>query len=131
MNFKLFGYVVMPEHVHLLVQPSPPDTTVTTLLMRLKSQFAHQVIQRWRTLAAPILNRLRDASGHTRFWQPGGGYDRNLVSSENCHEKLNYLHQNPVRRGLVTHPDQWIWSSARAYANHRHTPAIQPDRLPL
>jgi putative transposase len=50
-----------------------------------------------------------------RFWQRGGGYDRNLRSTRDIHEKIRYIHENPVRRGLVNLPRDWPWSSCRAW----------------
>jgi len=53
-------------------------------------------------------------SGETklRFWQQGGGYDRNILSRKELWEKIDYIHANPVRRGLCEHPADWKWSSA-------------------
>ena len=48
-----------------------------------------------------------------RFWQDGGGYDRNIVSPKALWSTIQYIHANPVRRGLVRHPSEWEWSSAR------------------
>jgi prepilin-type processing-associated H-X9-DG protein len=54
-----------------------------------------------------------------RFWQPGGGYDRNITSSAVLRAVIDYLHANPVRRGLVARAEDWEWSSARWYAGLR------------
>ena len=54
-----------------------------------------------------------------RFWQPGGGYDRNITSSETLRAMIEYIHANPVRRGLVATAEEWEWSSARWYAGMR------------
>jgi putative transposase len=51
-----------------------------------------------------------------RFWQRGGGYDRNLISKDAVISSIQYIHANPVRRGLVETPEDWPWSSARFYA---------------
>jgi putative transposase len=50
-----------------------------------------------------------------RFWQPGGGFDRNIFSLRELHEKIGYIHKNPVRRKLVAQPVDWLWSSYRAW----------------
>jgi putative transposase len=50
------------------------------------------------------------------FWQPGGGYDRNIDNAKVAWASVHYIHANPVRRGLVAHPTDWEWSSARWYA---------------
>lgn len=62
-----------------------------------------------------ILNRLTDSRGCVRFWQRGGGYDRNIVTDHKLVEKIHYIHNNPVQRGLVDQPTDWKWSSARFY----------------
>ncbi|HEX4130717.1 MAG TPA: hypothetical protein VHZ24_11800 [Pirellulales bacterium] len=66
-----------------------------------------------------------------RFWQEGGGYDRNLTTSKAAYSVIDYLHLNPVRRGLVEHPRQWKWSSFRYYESdgmhvEPDTPRIDP-----
>jgi putative transposase len=53
---------------------------------------------------------------HYRFWQRGGGYDRNVIESATVHQMIEYIHANPVRRGLVEQATDWLWSSARFYA---------------
>lgn len=114
--FRLIAWVVMPEHVHLLLVPQLPEHPVSEVLREMKKRFASRVIARWRELDAPILESLVDASGVTRFWLPGGGYDRNTLAGHELPEKVQYIHNNPVRRGLVATPTEWPWSSARAYA---------------
>jgi len=61
------------------------------------------------------------ASAHGRrrvfhFWQPGGGYDSNITETGDLSGVVEYIHANPVRRGLVANPTDWIWSSARFWA---------------
>ncbi|GAG42538.1 unnamed protein product, partial [marine sediment metagenome] len=66
-----------------------------------------------------------------RFWQPGGGYDRNLWTVGRIHEKIHYVHANPVRRGLVERPDHWPWSSCRAWMYEGDEPLrLDTDSLP-
>ena len=96
-GFGVLGYVVMPEHVHLLLS-EPPDKQLSTALQALKQSVA-------RSLA------LRAAEP---FWQ-ARYYDFNVWSSEKQAEKLKYLHRNPVTRGLVEKPEDWPWSSFRHY----------------
>ena len=62
-----------------------------------------------------------------RFWQRGGGYDRNILSVDELHEKIKYIHNNPVRRELVTCPADWEWSSYRAWEHGVDKP-LQIDR---
>jgi putative transposase len=60
-----------------------------------------------------------------RFWQPGGGYDRNVIDPPTAHQMIEYIHANPVRRGLVAVAEEWEWSSARWYAG------ITPARIEM
>ncbi|MCC7144809.1 MAG: transposase [Phycisphaeraceae bacterium] len=119
LRFNLFAWVLMPEHFHLLIQTGQPTLSVGDILRRLKMRFARRVLTRWQELHAPILPRLRDKQGRFRFWQPGGGYDRNITSEHELSEKVDYLHNNPVRRGLTDDPTTWRWSSARWYAGDK------------
>jgi putative transposase len=91
------GYVVMPEHVHLLVT-EPEKASLATALQALKQSVS-------RTLA------LRHAEA---FWQ-ARYYDFNVRSEKKHIEKLRYIHRNPVVRGLVAKPEDWQWSSFRHY----------------
>ena len=113
-GFHLYAWVIMPEHFHLLILPK--DGRVSVFLRRLKAPLAKQVIQRWRHLNAKILTRLQDTDGVVRFWQRGGGYDRNLIDGSELATKIDYIHANPVRRRLVNSATEWKWSSARQYA---------------
>lgn len=113
-TFLLFAWVIMPEHVHLLLKPLNEAQRVDRILWALKRNFAIEIIGRWRELRAPILKRLTGPDSRVRFWQRGG-YDRRIFSQDEFGEKVDYIHANPVRRGLVKSPGDWMWSSARAY----------------
>ena len=116
--FDLWGYVLMPEHVHLLILPHD-GITISSILAKVKEPVTRRAI-RWVEKNAPeFLRRMEDRrpGGRItrRFWQRGGGYDRNMRSTRDIHEKLKYIHENPVRRGLVDRPEDYSWSSARAW----------------
>ena len=66
-----------------------------------------------------------------RFWQPGGGYDRNVVQFTTLQKMIDYIHMNPVRRGLVERPEDWHWSSARWYAGIRPVPIEIDATIPM
>ena len=110
----LVAWVVMPDHVHLLVLP-PPETT-SAFLHGLKRLFGRQVITRWRELDAPVLARVRVRDGKHRFWQAGGGFDRTVETAAEAENDVGYIHANPVEAGLVARDVDWRWSSARYYA---------------
>ncbi len=113
-RIRLLAWVLMPEHVHLLVFPeAEPDLQRFT--HTLKRPVAEAVLRRWKELDAPILKRIAHGKGY-RFWQTGGGYDRNLFNLDAVREKIQYMHDNPVRRKLVPAATDYAWSSVRWYA---------------
>jgi putative transposase len=130
-RFRLYAWVIMPDHVHLLIEPSLPDYPVATILKELKGSFANIVLRRWRELDAPILRRLRDRKGKLHFWQLGGGYDRNVFTAEELIKYLNYIHWNPVERELVRDPVEWRWSSALWYEREQAEGGLVMDALPM
>ena len=65
-----------------------------------------------------------------RFWQRGGGFDRNLWSPRAIWNTIDYIHQNPVREGLCTYPPDWYWSSSGTYKDGREGP-LKLDRTHL
>ena len=94
----------MPEHAHLIVKPIHPDTRVAPILKAIKQPVGHQALHHLDAQSSPWLPRLtRIRNGRTErlFWQPGGGYDRNVVETSTLAAVMSYVHLNPVRRGLV------------------------------
>jgi putative transposase len=118
-QFRLVAFVYMPEHVHLLLWPQTHEPRVDRFLMRVKRPVSVFVRDQLRTGKSPILERLtiRERPGKTvfRFWQEGPGYDRNLQTAVAAEASIDYLHLNPVKRGLCRQAIDWRWSSARFY----------------
>ena len=77
----------------------------------------------------PRITRRRGDDTERLFWQSGGGYDRNITEPKTLMQVIEYIHLNPVRRGLVERADQWKWSSA-AWFLGTGTPPLIPDRIP-
>jgi len=111
MGVRLLGYVVMPEHVHLLMS-EPKEGTPSTVLHRLKLRVARKLRRRGKPVGAGQLRLPFAETGEPlrAFWQ-ARFYDFNVYSKGKRTEKLNYMHANPVVRGLVKHPRDWRWSS--------------------
>jgi putative transposase len=103
-GFHLYAWVVMPEHVHLLLWPRTGTHPVDVVLREIKRSAARAILGRWRELRAPVLPRITLADGSTRLWQRGGGYDRNIFSDGEVAEKIAYIHNNPVERELARRP---------------------------
>src|SRR5450755_2612532 len=112
-EFVVVGYVVMPEHIHLLLS-EPQKKNPSTVMQALKLGFARRVLARERGRRNPGQGRLFE---HTpqHIWQKRF-YDFNVWSERKRIEKLRYMHRNPAKRGLVASPELWKWSSFRAYA---------------
>ena len=135
-GFDLWGWVIMPEHVHLLIFPRRTTYDISAILMTMKQSAAKRAIGFVRREAprflAQMIDRQPNGKQSLRFWQRGGGYDHNLWTTDNVWEKIDYLHANPVKRGLVTRPQDWVWSSYGDYAGIRTGPLpIDRDCLPM
>lgn len=114
-GFGLIAWVLMPEHFHLLLIPKLPERPVPWILNMLKGTMSRRVLARWRLEDSPMLKKVQTASGAERFWQHGGGYDRNTDEWDGLVSIVRYIHRNPVVRGLVEKPADWPWSSVRWY----------------
>ena len=108
-RFVVLGYVVMPDHFHLLIS-EPQVGDPSKVLQVFKQRFAQRVLGRSRRKpnAEPNLHQT------VHVWEPRF-YDFNVWSEHKRMEKLRYMHRNPVKRGLVDEPEQWAWSSFRDY----------------
>ena len=114
-QFTVAGYVVMSEHVHLLLS-EPQRKSLSVVLQVLKQSVARVMRGPGAALEAQGQQRLWAAeSSKPHFWQKRY-YDFNVWSAAKEREKLRYMHRNPVKRGLVESPEQWKWSSFRFYA---------------
>jgi len=117
-GFAVVGYVVMPEHVHLLIG-EPRKGTPSTVMQVLKQRVSKAVRRKRKVAPGQLqLNFGKGPSALPQFWQRRF-HDFNVWSAKKRTEKLEYMHRNPVTRGLVARANDWAWSSAAAYAGHR------------
>jgi len=134
LNLALWAYVIMPEHVHVLVYPRDLHYEVRLIRTGMKVPVQRKALAFLRRQASPFLNRLRDEQPngivHYRFWQRGGGYDRNVTDPATLRTMITYIHENPVRRGLVKRATDWLWSSAQFYEGMADVPLVM-DPLPV
>jgi putative transposase len=123
----------MPEHVHVIVCPQEKHNEVRLIRTALKVPVQRKALAFLRREAPAYLCRLRNeqpnGEAHYRFWQRGGGYDRNIIDPATLRTMIDYIHHNPVRRGLVSRPTDWVWSSARFYEGLQDVP-LRMDPLP-
>jgi REP element-mobilizing transposase RayT len=113
-RFRLPSFVVMPDHIHLLVLPDPEDM-ISALMQALKQATARRV------------NLARKRTG--TIWQKGF-FDRFMRTPKEFSETLDYIHNNAVRKGSCATPVEWRWSSARAYADQPSIIAVDFIELP-
>jgi len=109
-GFEVIGFVVMPEHIHILIS-EPKRKTIPIVMQVLKQRVGLRLLPKRR----PRAQREFWDTIRRHFWQPRS-YDFNVYSDRKVTEKLRYMHRNPVRRGLVSSPELWRWSSYRAFA---------------
>jgi len=112
-NFYLYGYIVMPSHLHLLLDPG--EQALSDLLRNYKSKAA--------------LSLVNSGTRHGPVWQPRY-YDSVCRHARNFGDKLEYIHDNPVKAKLVARAEDWLWSSAGWYVN-RSRPPIPIDAIDI
>ena len=124
-GFHLWAWVVMPEHVHVLLWPpyhllsADPQSTrgrVSGILSSIKRPVGERAVEYLSQHSPDFLQRLTVTNANRtyhRFWQAGSGHDENVSEPTALHALVEYIHLNPVRRGLVTRAEEWPWSSAR------------------
>jgi putative transposase len=120
---RWIGYVIMPEHVHLLAFPTPagadepvPISQVLQTLKEFVGRHGKQALREiWacnRTLGSGPLDAWAKGAGPRPFWKTRA-HDFNVTTEKALHVKLDYMHENPITRGLVDRAEQWRWSSYR------------------
>lgn len=122
-EFQLCAYVIMPEHVHLLVRPVRVEYRIADILKAIKQPVARKLAAACgKPIPERFVKQRADGSQTCKFWQPGGGYDRNLHSPKAIWAAIEYIRMNPVKRGLVEFPEDYEWSSCRAYLGQEDVP---------
>ena len=137
LGFHIIGYVLMPEHCHLLIWPSDLANP-SQIMQKLSERTANFILRTLRrSLALPWCRRMLNGfelpptvhhHAHYQVWQRGG-YDMNIWSEKKRLEKLTYMHNNPVKRRLVASPADWPWSSWRFY-HLEDASILAMDRMP-
>jgi putative transposase len=114
--FKLVGYVFMPDHAHMLINPLKPELSI--IMNKVKGKSAKMILDQLKADGKKMSLKqlkLNDVKGRSHaIWQKKSSMV-DVVTSRFLQQKLNYIHQNPVRAGLCSDPIEWKWSSYRAY----------------
>jgi len=119
--FKLIGYVIMPDHIHLLANPIALN--ISKVVGRLKGRAATKILKDLRMLGCwdvldelKLLQPLKSGQTHAVWLKDFSSID--IWSHKFIRQKLHYIHMNPVRAGFCDHPAKWLWSSYHAYFPH-------------
>lgn len=118
-RFKLLGYVLMPEHLHLISLPVG-ERNISDIMRSFKSYTAKEILEELRRegkrrLLGSFANQAkRGRNQQHQVWMHGFA-DKNVFCKEFFLQKLDYMHSNPVKRGLVESPTDYKYSSARNY----------------
>lgn len=118
-KFDLWAWVIMPEHVHMLIFPTSAPYSVSKILASIKLPVTIRALKYVKRKAPGFLARMEDLQPNGkksyRFWQRGGGYDGNLTEPKTIWTMIEYIHANPVRRNLCDGILDYKWSSAEEY----------------
>lgn len=124
LDYGTIAYVFMPTHVHLLVYPKKEVCSISDFLKAVKQPVARKEITYLKWNDPDKLELM--LSGWERpkylFWLHGGGYDRNIINPEYLVNAINYIHNNPVRKGFVRDALAWKWSSAKDWLTEEKGP---------
>ena len=120
-DVKLYGYVILENHLHWVAQ----SNNLAKDVARFKSYTAKQILQylelqkQHRLLKQLAFYKKKYKNDRQyQFWQEGS-HPQEIQDSKMLLQKLNYIHQNPVKRGYVDEPIDWRYSSARNYAGKK------------
>lgn len=144
-GFDVLGWVIMPEHLHLLLwwdKEEKPGLSISKIMQSIKSGSARRIIDLTKSKGLEQVLQPTRGEGRLqatqkdfavskshkrnlkyRIWQPGF-YDFNVHSEKKLLEKLNYMHNNPVKAGLTLSPADYRWSSYRKYFKEKHERSI-------
>lgn len=106
-GLELNGYVFMLNHIHLIATSPDMAGFLRDFKRFTSAKFKHNL----ETNEPSVLKLFVDAQGSCRFWMDTNA-PKKIENSAFYHQKLNYIHQNPVRKGYVSRPEHWRWSSA-------------------
>ena len=117
-NFKLYGYVILENHIHLIAQ----SDNIQTDIQRFKSYSARQIIDYLKAHNINLIlqqlafyKKAHKLDSEYQLWQEGS-HPQVIESEDILRQKLEYMHYNPVKRGYIDKPEHWRYSSARDYS---------------
>jgi len=130
-QFKLWAYVCMPDHVHALLWPLNTAYSIAKILNDVKGRMVKEYRDYVLSNKPDLFNRFAFVDNSKkrtvfRFWQAGGGFDRNFRDARAIYNSIRYIELNPVKKGLAATPEEYRWSSAWA---RKRNEGLVPDRF--
>jgi putative transposase len=116
-SYLLFGYVIMPNHCHMVIQPLPKSGEALDWLHTCEYQRLESIIGSIKHFTSLQINRLLHRSGH--FWEEEY-FDRIIRNDKDLELTVDYIHHNPIRWNLVKLPEDYRWSSLRTIYSGRN-----------
>jgi putative transposase len=134
-RFHLWAYVVMPDHVHLLIWPIEMDYDISKILQAINGITSRRYSRLLARINPDLRSKYMENKGNReifRFWQRGGGFDRNLFNDSAIHKCIRYIENNPVRSRLVGQANEYRWSSAYTLdCSEKWRPNIDRSSVPV
>jgi len=126
LDFHVWAYVFMPEHIHIIIFPCVESYSVSQILKTIKQSSSRRIINFLKANKPSALRNLETGlkDPKYRFWQDGGGYDRNYWTTSEILKQVTYIHENPVVEGLCENAVEWEWSSARFWETGEKGPVV-------
>jgi putative transposase len=118
-GINLLGYVIMPEHLHLVLWP-PDECKLGLAIGQMKARAALEILAAWPGAIPDLLRHESEQRRHQVFQRRC--YDHNCRMVDTVREKITYCHKNAVARGLVSSPEEWLWSSHNWYQGRHDVP---------
>ncbi len=120
-NLCINAYVLMPHHLHAVVFDQDSNTerltnTLTDFRKYTGNQLANYCCDTLSSYYLEVLKRNAGDDRERRFWQPSR-HPEGITTEKFWQQKVNYIHWNPVRQGLVRNPEDWRFSSASSWSS--------------
>ena len=134
----LYGYVIMSNHIHLIIQSE--EGKLSDLIRDFKKFTAKSILEKiqnspesrkeWMLERFKLATQTHSRNKDYQFWQYGN-HAEEIYSNDFMWSKLDYIHLNPVRSGLVSKASDYIYSSAGNYVNDSGLLAIEKADNPV
>ena len=115
LDYKIFAYCILPEHFHFIVQPFGKRYNLSYIMQMIKGSFSRR------------FNKIFDSNG--QIWQKRF-YDEGIRNESMLFQKIEYIHNNPIKHKLVTDRNQYLYSSYQHYFNNKNS-ILTIDKLEI